>query len=331
MKHLLCALALIQLSLGVSHVALALPPSEIEAANTAAVVYIQIEDADGKFMGSGTGFIISHDGYVVTAGHVKPEPGQRIWAVVGQREGTRYPLEPRAMDADHDTALWQLPQSATCRQAVTLSNQPINKDAQILAMGFPGSDGLTATRLNVVNVSGAGTGYYKSDGFVRRGYSGGPIFNDEGKVIAIVASGAPAGGNNDLIPISFAIALTTPRGVRIGLNAPAPYAASCYANCRAAAHGVERWTVERSWSSKTGEMFGGYTPQGECAKLAATEMAMNPGSQIEFLPGDQGQRGETWKNIYGQGIYVFHCAGTLRSGPIYQQARSPACGLWNSP
>jgi hypothetical protein len=42
--------------------ALAASPSEIMTNNTQAIVYIQIEDATGHTLDSGTGFIVSHDG-----------------------------------------------------------------------------------------------------------------------------------------------------------------------------------------------------------------------------------------------------------------------------
>ena len=155
-----------------SVVSRAATPGDIKTQNARAIVYIQIENATGAYMGSGTGFIVSHDGYVVTAAHVEAtKPGQKVVAVIGQNDGTRLTLTLRGIDAEHDTAIWQLPQSATCRYAATLSNEPVHENDRVLGIGFPGKDGLTATPLNIVNLSSSDRDCPKADGFLRGGYA----------------------------------------------------------------------------------------------------------------------------------------------------------------
>lgn len=312
--------------------------SEIKAENTRAIVYLQVETATGDFMESGTGFIVSHDGFVITAGHIKADPGQKIWAVIGQRYGTRLPLSQRDIDTVHDTSLYRLPQSATCRYAATLSDQPVQENARILGMGFPGTDdGVTATPLNLVNLSAGDTGYYKADGFLRPGYSGGPIFDENGKVIAIVSSGDPSGGNNDLVPISFALALLRKNGAQVGLNTPAPFADSCYAFCRAAENGVESWNSDQTVEETRNISESGHNPGTECAIAMTARLQMEPpGSRTELYPG-QGQEhvnglSESYtQDILGHGTYHYHCRYHLRSGPTFVRKQSPVCGLWAAP
>jgi hypothetical protein len=195
--------------------------NQIKTDNTPAVVYIQIEDSKGQFINSGTGFIVSSDGYVVTVEHLKVAQDQQIWAVIGQRVDTRLPLAYREKDEENDVALWQLPQSAFCRQSVTLSNAPVQKFPEpALALGFPETQGLTPVPINILNRS-TEHDFYKSDGYLYYGESGGPVFNEQGRVVAIVEGGTlPGTKNNDLIPISLAISLINKRGVKAGIESP---------------------------------------------------------------------------------------------------------------
>lgn len=321
------------------HVAAAAPcgaatPDRIVANNTRAVVYIQVEDKQGNFMDAGTGFIVSQDGYVVTASHVQPGDGQLIWAVIGQREGTRYPLEPRDKDAENDTAIWQLPQSASCRYAVTMTDKPVMALERTLVLGFPGKDGLTPALVNISNPSVPPHGYIKADGFLRNGYSGGPVFNEEGNVVALVHSGAPAGGNNELVPIYFAVALLKKHGASVGVNASVPFANSCYATCRVPAHGIERWMSQSPWSAQDHEDGGGHNEPAECASMIAAALANRPDSHIDLDPG-QGVEGVSgmWEKSGRNGLahvyYDYYCKGVMKSGPVYVSKQSPECGLWD--
>jgi S1-C subfamily serine protease len=54
--------------------AAAASPQEIQIENSRAVVYLEIEDESGNFVENGTGFVVSHDGYVVTVAHLKVDP-----------------------------------------------------------------------------------------------------------------------------------------------------------------------------------------------------------------------------------------------------------------
>lgn len=193
--------------------ALAATPSDILHDNTQAIVYLEIDDADGHFADSGTGFIVSHDGYVVTAAHLKVELPYKMWAVIGQRDGTRFPLQLREVDQNSDVALWQLPQSASCRYAVTLSSTPVKVLDRAIVIGFPGQSGMTPAPVNIANLSDD-QGFYNADGFLRPGFSGGPVFNEDGKIIALVHGGTAGGGNNSLVPAALIVNLLKKRGVQ---------------------------------------------------------------------------------------------------------------------
>jgi Trypsin-like peptidase domain len=301
-------------------------PAEILARNTRALVYLQVEDAAGGVLDRGTGFIVSHDGYVVTVAHIKVDPTQKIWAVIGQREGTRYPLMFRGADEHWDVALWQLPQSASCRYAVTLGTTPVRVLDRELALGFPGNEGLTPASVSVVNLSSE-RGFYKSDGFLRVGNSGGPVFNESNQVIAIVQGGAlPGTDNNDLIPIAPAIALISKAGVKVGIGTALPFDDACYASCRTPSNGIEKWTTQVSWGPvDTGWLSGGHNQRDECNKVVAAALASDKDSAIEL----QGTWEESKKDVLGTVQYRYYCKGVLRSRPVYIEKQSSACGLWN--
>lgn len=311
---------------------LAATPGEVLASNTRAIVYLEVADATGRFVDSGTGFIVSHDGYIATAAHLKPEPSQKLWAVIGQREGTRFPLQAREADDQADVALWQLPQSASCRSAVTIATSQVHVLDRTVVIGFPGRDGITPAPVNISNLSDD-QGFYKADGFLRNGYSGGPVFNENGKVVATIHSGTPAGGNNVFVPISFVINLLKKRGVKAGIDDAVPFENSCYALCRAPSHGIESWSSETAWLTNSGEVPGGHTRRGECDKLIAATLAGNSTARIDLVPGEGTPQTGMWEDSHkdsaGQMHYTYYCRGTLRSGPIYVQKQSPACGLWD--
>jgi hypothetical protein len=330
MKSLLVSTLLLLTS---STALLAGSPVEIMNDNTRAVVYLEIDDGQGQFIDSGTGFVVSSDGYVVTAAHIKVDPGQTLYGVVGQRQGTKFALEPRESDAGSDVAVWQLPQASTCRQSVIISTKSAQVLDRAVVLGFPGRDGLTPAPVNIQNLHGDG-GMYKSDGFLREGYSGGPVFNEDGQVIAIVSGGSSVGGgNNNLVPIALAVDLLKKRGVAFAAGAPIPFEDRCYATCRAREHGIEKWTSEISWEANSGELSGGHTQIGECDKLKAAALVGHPDSEINFLPGSgtentTGMWEKSWKDFVGNPHYVYYCKGVLRSGAVYRLKQSPACGLW---
>lgn len=306
----------------------------IVATNTPAIVFIEVENAKKERIDSGTGFIVSQDGYVVTAAHIKADPTQRAWAVIGQRDGTRIPLVLRETDEVTDTALWKLAQSPVCRHAVILSSKPVKVLDRMISLGFPGTDGLTPSVFSIANLNGA-AGFYKADGLLRPGNSGGPVFNEAGQVVALVEGGVLANtANNDLIPIASAISLIRKHGVNAGVDLPVPFATECYATCRAPAHGVERWTTQQPWGPvNSGWLGGGHNPSAECANIIAGVVSNSP-SVVELLPGQgdsytSGMWEESKKDIFGRVEYRYFCRGTLKTGPIYAERQSAACGLFN--
>jgi S1-C subfamily serine protease len=303
-------------------------PSEIVSINSHAIVYLEVENSAGEMITHGTGFIVSQDGYVLTVNHVKPLAGQQLVAVIGQKSGTKFPVTFRDADENSDIALWQLPQSATCRYSVAVSDKDAKVLDRVVALGFPENEGLAPSPISITNTTSQ-LGFYKADGLLSPGNSGGPVFNEAGFAIALVEGGGiPGSQNNDLIPIAPAIALLKKHSVRAGFDKPVIFADSCYASCRTKENGIESWKSQTEWHDSTGWMDGGSDPVRECDKLMAARLVGHSDSEIELFPGTKGRDEDSKKDVLGHVSYMYKCGGTLRSGPIYVQKQSPSCGLW---
>ena len=326
MRRILTVAAL--LVLGPATAGTAESPDETITRNSEAIVYLEVTGADGGVVQSGTGFIVSHDGYVVTAAHVAPADGQALWAVIGARQGTRYRLAFREADAAADTALWQLPASSACRQAVTISTGPVRLLDRVMVLGVPGNMDRSPASVGITNLSSP-VGFYKADGMLQSGNSGGPAFNEAGQAVGLVQGGTlPGTDNNDIVPIAAAVALLRKRGVGAGFDAPVPFDQSCYATCRRPAHGVERWGVSTPWGPvNTGWLGGGHDGHRECDALIAGALARQPDATIALDTGRNGVWEESKKDLLGHVEYKYFCKGTFSAQPVYRDARSEGCGL----
>lgn len=308
-----------------SNPAFALSPAEILQSNQRSVVYLEYKGPSGEVLERATGFLVSHDGFVLTAAHVKPDEDGKMWAVVGQKAGTSFPLTIRGADKDADIAVWQFPQSSSCRPAVTISAKKVAVTDKVLALGFPSNSGLTPNALTVTNLI-TDSGNWKTDGFLAPGNSGGPIFDEDGKAVAIVHGGGQAGTeNNEIIPIGLATPLLQKLGVSAGIGEQVPYDNSCYSTCRNAAHGIERYEVTISWRASSGWMDGGHNPTDECNIVAGGQKQKYQADSVTVRPLPE----EREKDILGHVSYKYHCEGEALKGPIYVEKQSPACPLWN--
>ncbi|MCP3442406.1 serine protease [Bradyrhizobium sp. CCGUVB14] len=199
---------------------------EIFSSSSNAVLSVELLDENGGIVDRGTAFVVSRDGYVVTAAHLMPrKPSQKFVARVG---GRPIELYPRDADEKQDVALLQLPPSEPCQDALTISSSRISRDTKLLALGFPGKEGLTPFRLDVATISTAGHGFYGTVGPLRPGTSGGPVLDlDNGRVIGFVQGGTMDQTNsNDIVPIYSAISLLRKLGVDVSIDKAAD-AGSC--------------------------------------------------------------------------------------------------------
>ena len=143
---------------------------------------------------SGSGFIVSGDGYVVTAAHVAVAVGNEISARAANER--IYTGVVSAIDRTNDMALIKL-RSYNGRTVVPSAPACLAKDALVFTYGKPHGAGDTA-RIGSLRAMHFGRpvvygNYGYTDAMVlhmgtQRGESGGPVFNGQGQLIGMVVS-----------------------------------------------------------------------------------------------------------------------------------------------
>ena len=182
---------------------------------TPAQVYAQNVDTVGSIttdVGSGTGFVISSDGYVLSNYHVV-EGAKRITMTMS--DGTELPLALVGYYAQGDVAL--LKAEAQNLQHVTLgSSDALIVGDMVVAIGNPLGElaftqtvGYVSGKDRLVTTDGSSNNMIQVDAAVNPGNSGGPLFNMKGEVVGIISakysgttsSGASIEGLGFAIPI----------------------------------------------------------------------------------------------------------------------------------
>jgi serine protease Do len=195
-----------------------------EAPNAVAVVFA----ADG----SGSGFVISNDGLMLTNQHVV---GASRYVKLKWSDGTEALGEVVRTDRRRDVALVKV--DAKGRLPLALRTGDVNQGETVYAIGSPLGEALQNTMTKGIvsaNRVQDGQTFIQSDVAVTHGNSGGPLLDDKGQVIGITDWGIGSdSGNlnlNFFIPIGDALRA-------LGLTAPpaaAPLQAAAAPPARAA-------------------------------------------------------------------------------------------------
>jgi len=154
--------------------------------------------------GSGSGFVISEDGTVVTAEHVVS--GSKL-VKVNLASGKECYGEVAASSKQRDLAIIRLDCSGLT--PLPLSRQKLVEGSEVFAVGTPLSDKLQFSVTKGV-VSGIRKvdelDYIQSDVSVHSGSSGGPLLDSKGNVVGVTSVGIAAGsvpvGLNFFVPVS---------------------------------------------------------------------------------------------------------------------------------
>lgn len=190
---------------------------EVRAKAEDAVVFIESirtkNDGTGAPMTStGTGFIVSPHGYVITAGHVildeQPETSVRTTARVrSRRTNITYDLMFLKKDPDFDVAVLLLPDTGWKNYLSFGDSTAVPKDTRLYTLGFPGASDLASADGLLSNKRGP-RGHWQTTLPLNYGNSGGPVFEKSGKVVAIAA-----GGNDAQQGVTFAVPEAHARGM----------------------------------------------------------------------------------------------------------------------
>ena len=200
--------------------------AEIYAANVNSVVSINVTGTSGyNFFGqpvqsasSGSGFVLTSDGYIVTNYHVVKD-AQTV--KVTMYNGDEYDAQYVGGDEDYDIAVIKI--EATGLPAVTLGNsEELNVGDHVLAIGNPLGDltfsmsgGMVSSVNRTINVDGTPFNMIQTEASINPGNSGGPLLNSYGEVVGIVSakyssygtSGESVEGLGFAIPINDVISM----------------------------------------------------------------------------------------------------------------------------
>ena len=153
--------------------------------------------------GTGSGVLVSPDGFVLTAAHVVADSNA---VTVVRADGLQLPAETIRVDRDHDVALLQIPgQGHPC---APVGDSPPALAESIYSIGSPGGEELALSISRGV-VSGYrewdSHRFLQTDASINPGNSGGPLLNDAGQVVAITSGKISGPGFEGLgfgVPIS---------------------------------------------------------------------------------------------------------------------------------
>ena len=152
--------------------------------------------------GSGSGVIISEDGYVLTAGHVAVEPGRPVTFVFPNGKTARG--RSLGVNIGMDAGLMKITDEGKWPHVEMGDMKNIKPGAWVIAMGHPGGfdkDRPIVARLG--RVYRVRDSVIQSDCTIIGGDSGGPLFDLDGKVVGIHSRISNGLRENFHVPISL--------------------------------------------------------------------------------------------------------------------------------
>ncbi len=198
---------------------------DLAAAVQPAVVQLDVTGADGS--GTGSGFVISPDGYIVTNNHVAGPAGADGSIDVTFADGKTATGKLVGASPDYDLAVVKVDRTGLQTVPMGVSND-LKVGQSVIAIGSPlGLQGTVTTgivsALDRPVTAGEGQGdtsfinAIQTDAAINPGNSGGPLINSAGEVIgvnsAIASMGAAAGQQAGSIGLGFAIPIDTVKRV----------------------------------------------------------------------------------------------------------------------
>ena len=164
---------------------------------------------------SGSGFIVTKDGYIVTNYHVT-ENGETV--TVTLNDGTSFPAQIIGGDKDYDIAVIKVDPGDTALKPVTLgTSSSLKVGDDVLTIGnplgeltFSMAEGIVSCLDREINLDGTPFNMIQISTAVNSGNSGGPLFNIYGEVVGIVSakySGSSSSGSAMIEGLGFAIPL----------------------------------------------------------------------------------------------------------------------------
>lgn len=161
--------------------------------------------------GSGTAFVIS-EGVLATCAHVVPSSGEVEVAFADEKGNWEtHPAILISKDEEADVALLRV--EGLALPVLPRASKQVTETAKIVALGYPfgqklatEKDGFPDVSLSMGNITsirkvGEEVKAIQVDAELHPGYSGGPVVDDQCKVIGLVEGGLPLTNLNTAIPI----------------------------------------------------------------------------------------------------------------------------------
>jgi len=194
--------------------------AEIAAAVQPAVVQLNVSGSAGD--GTGSGFVISDDGYIITNNHVAGPAASGGSIEVAFSDGTTATGRLVGANAGYDLAVVKVEKTGLTTVPLG-SSADLNVGDSVIAVGSPlGLTGTVTTGIvsalnRPVTAGGEGETAFinaiQTDAAINPGNSGGPLLDGTGAVIgvnsAIATMGTDAGGQAGSIGLGFAIPIDT--------------------------------------------------------------------------------------------------------------------------
>ena len=187
-------------------------PAEVYASTVSTNIFGQTTQSAS----SGSGFIISEDGYIVTNYHVINGASS---VKVTLYNGDTYDATVIGGDSDYDVAVLKI--NASGLQPVTLGESAdVNVGDTVLAIGnplgeltFSMSQGIVSSCDRAINVDGTPFNMIQVDCSINPGNSGGPLVNLYGEVVGIVSAKYSTYSSTTVEGLGFAIPISDVRSI----------------------------------------------------------------------------------------------------------------------
>ncbi|MFL9917989.1 serine protease [Paraburkholderia fungorum] len=155
---------------------------------------------------TGTGFILTPSGYVITANHIiGPDPSTKISVRIGSRAvGPDIDVQRVPAPIFGDVALLQLPSSPKAYKSVKFHNPwALSILDHLEAAGFPLTSDYSVVDGTISNLSSR-QGFWQVSIPLNYGNSGGPVFDKQGAVVGMVEGGIRGAQQiNYIIPLNL--------------------------------------------------------------------------------------------------------------------------------
>lgn len=195
------------------------PPGAIYQNNVESVVLITAKMTSSMFgqtttgVSTGSGFVLTEDGYVVTNHHVVEGA---TGVAITMYDGTEYDARVVGSDSTNDVAVLKIEEEVTLQAVTVGSSDALNVGDQVVAIGNPLGEltstltvGYVSAKERDVTTDGTTINMIQTDAAINSGNSGGPLFNSNGEVVGITtakysgssSSGATIEGIGFAIPI----------------------------------------------------------------------------------------------------------------------------------